>query len=47
MKIKSHAETGLFDQNRPDVLVQSLDELYLKNNNGGIYGKIKWNVLIF
>lgn len=29
--MKSHAETGLFDQNRPDVLVQSLDELYLKN----------------
>lgn len=29
--MKSHVETGLFDQNRPDVLVQSLDELYLKN----------------
>lgn len=29
--MKSHAETGLFDQNRPDVLVQSLDELCLKN----------------
>ena len=39
--MKSHAETGLFDQNRPDVLVQSLDELYLKNNHGGISGKIK------
>lgn len=41
MKIKSHAETGSFDPNRPDELVRSPDELYLKNNNGGISGKIK------
>lgn len=41
LKIKSRAKNRLFDQNRPDVLARSLDELCLENNNGGISDKIK------